>query len=58
MQLGYYRGILNQLDAIEGAQPECAVFANAMRELARQFRFEAIARELARAAPATEGALR
>jgi CheY-like chemotaxis protein len=57
VQLGYYRGILNQLDAIERAQPECASCAAALRELARQFRFEAIARELARAA-AAEGALR
>jgi CheY-like chemotaxis protein len=58
VQLGYYRGILNQLDAIEAAQPECAAFAEAMRELARQFQFEAIARELARAAPAAAGASR
>jgi signal transduction histidine kinase/CheY-like chemotaxis protein/purine-cytosine permease-like protein len=48
VQLGYYRGILNQLDAIEAAQPQCRTFAEAMRELARQFQFEAIARELAR----------
>ncbi|GAB3773688.1 ATP-binding protein [Ramlibacter monticola] len=58
VQLGYYRGILNQLDAIERAQPECGAFANALRELARQFRFEAIARELARSTAAPEGALR
>ena len=49
VQLGWYRGILNQLDAIEAAQPECASFAAALRESARQFQFEAIARELARA---------
>lgn len=48
VQLGYYRGILNQLDAIEAAQPQCRAFTEAMRELARQFQFEAIARELAR----------
>jgi CheY-like chemotaxis protein len=47
VQLGWYRGILNQLAAIETAQPECASFVAAMRELARQFQFEAIARELA-----------
>ncbi len=46
-QLGYYRGIMNQLDAIEAAQPECAGFADAMREHARQFQFEAISRRLA-----------
>ncbi|MEJ8840613.1 hybrid sensor histidine kinase/response regulator [Ramlibacter sp. AN1133] len=58
VQLGYYRGILNQLDAIEATQPECAAFAHAMRERAREFRFELMARELARAATIPEGALR
>jgi CheY-like chemotaxis protein len=47
VQLGYYRGILNQLEAIDAAQPECAAFPRAMRELARQFQFEAIGRALA-----------
>ncbi|MBA2672180.1 response regulator, partial [Ramlibacter sp.] len=51
VQLGYYRGILNALDAIEAAEPACAGFAAAMRELARRFQFEAIARALARATP-------
>jgi hypothetical protein len=49
VQLGYYRGILNQLDAIEAARPDCVDFVAAMRELARQFQFEAMSRELARA---------
>ncbi|RYY79590.1 MAG: hypothetical protein EOO24_43610, partial [Comamonadaceae bacterium] len=57
VQLGYYRGILNQLAAIDTAQPECADFTGAMRELARQFQFEAIGRALADAGT-TEGALR
>lgn len=56
VQLGYYRGILNQLEAIEAAQPECGAFAKEMRELARQFQFEAIGRALARAQP--EGVMR
>jgi hypothetical protein len=47
--LGYYRGILNELESIEAAQPQCAGFAGAMRDLARQFQFEAISRELNRA---------
>jgi hypothetical protein len=47
VQLGYYRGILNQLEAIDAAQPECADFTGAMRELARQFQFEAIVHALA-----------
>lgn len=51
VQLGYYRGILNQLDAIDAAQPECAAFTREMRELARQFQFEAIVQALARARP-------
>ncbi len=55
--LGYYRGILQQLDAIDAAQPACAGLTAALREHARQFRFEAISRELARA-PARAGAPR
>jgi signal transduction histidine kinase/purine-cytosine permease-like protein/DNA-binding NarL/FixJ family response regulator len=57
VQLGYYRGILNQLDAIEAAQPECCSFAAALREQARQFQFEAMARTLSAGAQA-EGAMR
>jgi CheY-like chemotaxis protein len=49
VQLGYYRGIVNQLDAIVAAQPGCAAFAATMRELARQFQFEAMSRKLAQA---------
>jgi CheY-like chemotaxis protein len=48
-QLGYLRGIMNQLDEIEAAQPRCASFAAALRELARQFQFEAISRRLEQA---------
>jgi signal transduction histidine kinase/DNA-binding NarL/FixJ family response regulator len=54
VQLGYFRGIMNQLDEIASAQPECGEFAAAMRELASQFQFEAMSRELAGAAPALE----
>jgi signal transduction histidine kinase/CheY-like chemotaxis protein len=46
--LGFYRGILNQLDALEVAQPECALFVTSMRELARQFQFETMGQQLAR----------
>jgi hypothetical protein len=45
--LGFYRGILNQLDALEVAQPECALFVARMRELARQFQFETMSQQLA-----------
>jgi hypothetical protein len=44
--LGFVRGILNQLDKIEKAQPECAGFVAGMRLLARQFEFEAMGRQL------------
>ncbi|UST54955.1 ATP-binding protein [Comamonadaceae bacterium OTU4NAUVB1] len=40
--LGYFRGVMNQLDAIDLAQPECAAWTAAQRALARQFRFEAM----------------
>lgn len=55
VQLGWYRGILNQLEAIDAAQPECAALTAALREQARLFQFEAMARELARATPALHG---
>ena len=58
VQLGYYRGILNQLEAIDGAQPECAGFTAKLRELARQFQFEAIARTLADRPLAAQGGAR
>jgi signal transduction histidine kinase/ActR/RegA family two-component response regulator len=45
--LGFYRGILNQLDALEAAQPECSGFVASMRELARQFQFETMSQQLA-----------
>jgi signal transduction histidine kinase/purine-cytosine permease-like protein len=53
VQLGYYRGIMAKLAEIESVQPACAAFAAAMRELARQFQFEAMSRELAKS-PALE----
>jgi hypothetical protein len=49
IQLGYYRGIMNRLDALETAKPECAAFVAAMRELARQFQFEAMSSALGKA---------
>jgi hypothetical protein len=45
--LGFFRGILNQLDALEAAQPECAGFVANMRDLARQFQFETMSQQLA-----------
>jgi len=45
--LGFYRGILNQLDALAAAQPECALFVTRMRALAGQFQFETMSQQLA-----------
>lgn len=44
VSLGYFRGIMNQLDDIDAAQPECAAWTAAQRALARQFQFEAMSR--------------
>ncbi|WP_394790745.1 ATP-binding protein [Rhodoferax sp.] len=48
-ELGFYRGILNQLLALEEAQPECRGLVQEVRTLAQQFQFEAIGRLLAEA---------
>ncbi|GAA4336583.1 ATP-binding protein [Variovorax defluvii] len=50
VSLGYFRGIMNALDAIDAAQPECAAWTAAQRTLARQFQFEAMSRALTAAA--------
>ena len=47
--LGYYRGIMNQLDEMEAAYPATSGFVAEMRELARQFQFEAMSRILQQA---------
>ncbi|WP_231973567.1 hybrid sensor histidine kinase/response regulator [Variovorax sp. HW608] len=52
VSLGYFRGIMNQLDDIDAAQPECAEWTSAQRTLARQFQFEAMSRALTAAAGA------
>ncbi len=46
VSLGYYRGIVNQLDEIEAADAQCAAFVAEMRGLARQFQFEAMNQQL------------
>jgi hypothetical protein len=48
VQLGYYRGILNQLDAINAANPACA-FVTGECAPGPQFQFEAMARALGQA---------
>ena len=46
VSLGYFRGIMNQLDEIEVAQPECAPLVAKLRGLARQYQFEAMGQQL------------
>jgi hypothetical protein len=49
VQLGYYRGILNKLDALAVAHPACAAVTSALNALARQYQFEAILGQLQKA---------
>ncbi|MEI8170298.1 MAG: ATP-binding protein [Rhodoferax sp.] len=46
VSLGFYRGIINQLDEIEASEPHCAPFVREMRQLARQFQFESMGQQL------------
>jgi signal transduction histidine kinase/purine-cytosine permease-like protein len=46
VRLGYYRGIVQWLDAWVAQRPEQAKFARGLRTLAREFRFEAIEQRL------------
>ena len=50
VNLGYYRGILNQLDEIEAGQPQSSAFVADMRLLARQFQFELMSSHLSQVA--------
>ncbi|HEY2257889.1 MAG TPA: ATP-binding protein, partial [Variovorax sp.] len=52
VSLGYFRGIMNQLDDIDAAEPACAPWTAVQRSAARQFQFEAISRALSAAAAA------
>ncbi|MEO8120794.1 MAG: ATP-binding protein, partial [Rhodoferax sp.] len=49
VNLGYYRGIMNQLDEIDASQSHCAPFVTEMRRLARQFQFELMGQQLSQA---------
>ncbi|MDR7308301.1 ATP-binding protein [Rhodoferax saidenbachensis] len=53
VRLGFYRGIMNKLDAIDAAHPECAAFTQSMAALARQYQFESIAAQLQKALDAS-----
>lgn len=47
--LGYYRGILNTLDEIERSQPTHRAFVHTMRQMAREFQFDAMGQILEQA---------
>jgi FixJ family two-component response regulator len=40
--LGYYRGVVQELDAIEAATPHCHAWVEQVRALTRQYNFDAI----------------
>ncbi len=44
--LGYYRGIMNQLDALDASEPHCRDLVAVLRPLAQQFQFEALSQKL------------
>jgi CheY-like chemotaxis protein len=53
VRLGFYRGIVNKLDAIAMAQPQCVAFTQSMAALARQYQFETMAAQLQKALDAS-----
>nr|WP_240791976.1 ATP-binding protein [Rhodoferax bucti] len=56
-RLGYYRGVLNQLQNLQVEHPECAAFIAQQEALARQYQFETMAEQLQKvldASPADE----
>ena len=50
VRLGYYKGIVQWLDDWVQRRPEQAAFAQGLRTLAREFRFEAIEQRLQQSA--------
>ncbi|MCV2351179.1 ATP-binding protein [Paucibacter sp. Y2R2-4] len=49
VQLGFYRGVLNQLDAMARLAPESQLFIEQLRGMAAQFQFEAMEQLLSEA---------
>jgi len=49
VSLGYYRGILNELETLEARSSSLAPFVTHMRQLAKRFQFEAMRDELKQA---------
>ena len=46
VRLGFYRGIVNKLDALAVSFPECTDFVDQQRALARQYQFETMQAQL------------
>jgi hypothetical protein len=46
VQLGFYRGIVNKLDALALSFPQCTDFVDQQRNLARQYQFETMQTQL------------
>ena len=46
VRLGFYRGIVNKLDALATSFPECTDFVDQQRALARQYQFESMQAQL------------
>jgi CheY-like chemotaxis protein len=49
VQLGYYRGILNKLDALAAEHPACGILIASLNALARQYQFETMLGQLKKA---------
>ena len=49
VDLGWFRGIVRQLDTIEAEAPDCAAFVAHLRELARNFQLDAMSGMLRKA---------
>ncbi len=49
VQLGFYRGIVNKLNELTAAHPQCAAFTAAQSALARQYQFETMLSQLQKA---------
>jgi len=54
IDLGYFRGIVKVLDAIEAETPACAAFVAHLRDLARQFQLDAMSGVLRKARDARD----
>jgi hypothetical protein len=49
VQLGYFRGITNKLNALAQAYPECQPMTSMLEAMARQYQFDAMLSQLKKA---------